>query len=58
MTVSTPQTAAPSRLLFKKPRYAIRVALALLSVAIVIVIISATHPVGPDDLGVLIAPPP
>jgi hypothetical protein len=58
MSVSTSQTSAPSRLLFEKPRYAILVALALLSVAIVIVIISATHPVGPDHLGALIAPPP
>jgi hypothetical protein len=58
MTVSTPRTAAPSRLLFKKPRHAVLVALALISVAIVIVIISATHPVGPNDLGVLPALPP
>jgi hypothetical protein len=58
MTVSTPRTAAPSLLTFKKPRYAVLVALALLSVAIVIVIISATHPVGSDDLGVLTAFPP
>jgi hypothetical protein len=58
MTVSTQWTAVPSRLSFKKPRYAVLVALALLSVAVVIVIISATHPVGPDDLGVLTAFPP
>jgi hypothetical protein len=58
MTVSTQRTAVPSRLPFKKPRYAVLVALALLSVAIVIVIISATHPVGSDDLGVLTTFPP
>jgi hypothetical protein len=58
MTVSTQRAAVPSRLSFKKPRYAVLVALALLSVAIVIMIISVAHPVGSDDLGVLTAFPP
>ena len=59
MTVSAQRTAVPSRLPFKKPRYAVLVALALLSVAIVIMIISATHPVNSDDLGgLLTAVPP
>ena len=58
MTVSMPRTVAPSRPLYKKPRYAVFVALALLSVAIVIMIISATHLVGPDELGILPAVPP
>jgi hypothetical protein len=53
-----PRTAAPSRLPLKTPRYAVLVALALLSIAIVVLIISATHPVGSDDLGVLTAFPP
>ena len=57
MTVSTQRMAAPS-LPIKKPRYAVLVVLALLSVAIVIAIISATHPVSSDDLGVLTAFPP
>jgi hypothetical protein len=53
MTVSTQRTSAPSSLAFKKTsRYGVLVALALLSVAIVILIISAAHPVSSNDLGV------
>jgi hypothetical protein len=48
----------PSHLPLQTPRYTVLVALALLSVAIVIAIISATHPVGSNDLGVLTAFPP
>jgi hypothetical protein len=58
MTVSTQPTAVPSHLPLKKPRYAVLVAFAVLSIAIVILIISATHPVSSDDLGVLTALPP
>jgi hypothetical protein len=58
MTISTQRTAVPSGLPLKKPRYAVLAALALLSVAIVIMIISAAHPVSSDDLGLLTAFPP
>jgi hypothetical protein len=58
MTVSTQPTSVPSHLPLKTSRYAVPIALALLSIAIVVLIISATHPVSSDDLGVLTAFPP
>jgi len=58
MTVSAQPTSVPSHLPLKTPRYAVLVALALLSIAIVVLIISATHPVSSDDLGMLTAFPP
>jgi hypothetical protein len=58
MTVSTQHVALPAHLPLKASRYAVLVALALLSVAIVVLIISATHPISSDDLGVLTAFPP
>jgi hypothetical protein len=58
MTVSTQPTAVPSHLPLAKPRYAVLAALVLLSIAIVVLIISATHQISSDDLGVLTAFPP
>ena len=61
MTVTLPRASVPSSddlIVVKSRRYAIYVAVALLTLAIVALIISTQYPVASDDFGAVTTLPP